>query len=383
MKRIGILLMLLVLTLVAAQCGGQQAAAPTAAPAAKAAAPTAAAVPPTVAAAPKATDAPKAAAATTAPTAAAAAKSASGDLGTAANPIKMAFVPSSDSAKILLSGEKIGQMLEKQTGLSFKVSVPTSYAAVVEAMNAGQIDVAWLAPTSYVAANNRYGVELLLTTMRNGSKVFPFSIIVAADSPIKTVADLKGKKIAGADPLSTSGNLYPRAFLVSQGIDPNKDVQWVYSGGHDKSIIALVNGQVDAAVVFGEYKGTPDARDRVKGTIPDVMQKTRVLLNSESVNAMIPNDTVSARKDLAADLKTKIRDGLLAVAKTEDGIKELQALYQINGLDVGNPADYAPILEAAKAANIDLGAAIAPPPTRAPATAAPAGAGTPAATAKP
>ena len=232
MKRIGILLMLLVLTLVAAQCGGQQAAAPTAAPtaapAAKAAAPTAAAVPPTVApAAPKATEAPKAAAPTAAaaaPTAAAAAKSAGGDLGTPANPIKMAFVPSSDSSKILLSGEKIGQMLEKQTGLSFKVSVPTSYAAVVEAMNAGQIDVAWLAPASYVAANNRYGVELLLTTMRNGSKVFPFSIIVAADSPIKTVADLKGKKIAGADPLSTSGNLYPRAFLASQGIDPNKEV---------------------------------------------------------------------------------------------------------------------------------------------------------------
>ncbi len=391
MKRIGILLMLLVLTLVAAQCGGQQAAAPTAAPtaapAAKAAAPTAAAVPPTVApAAPKATEAPKAAAPTAAaaaPTAAAAAKSAGGDLGTPANPIKMAFVPSSDSSKILLSGEKIGQMLEKQTGLSFKVSVPTSYAAVVEAMNAGQIDVAWLAPASYVAANNRYGVELLLTTMRNGSKVFPFSIIVAADSPIKTVADLKGKKIAGADPLSTSGNLYPRAFLASQGIDPNKDVQWVYSGGHDKSIIALVNGQVDAAVVFGEYKGTPDARDRVKGTIPDVMQKTRVLLNSESVNAMIPNDTVSVRKDLSADLKKKLSDGLLALAKNEDGIKELQALYQINGLTVGDPADYAPILAAAKAAGIDIGQAIAPPPTRAPATAAPAGAATPAATAKP
>ena len=268
----------------------------------------------------------------------------------------------------------------EQRGLKVSLNHHPAGADVFGGLVAGQENVMMAGGDEVLAARAK-GAELVYV-----AEVFtryPIGLIVPADSGVQSVADLKGKKVAGADPLSTSGNLYPRAFLVSQGIDPNKDVQWVYSGGHDKSIIALVNGQVDAAVVFGEYKGTPDARDRVKGTIPDVMQKTRVLLNSESVNAMIPNDTVSARKDLAADLKTKIRDGLLAVAKTEDGIKELQALYQINGLDVGNPADYAPILEAAKAANIDLGAAIAPPPTRAPATAAPAGAGTPAATAKP
>lgn len=388
-KRLGFLLMILVLSLVAAQCGGQQAAAPKAAPtdAPKVAAPTeapkSAAPPPTIAPAAKPTDAPKVAATnTTAPAAKAteAPKTAGSDLGSAANPIKMAFVPSSDSSKILVSGDKIGKQLEQISGLKFQVSVPTSYAAVVEAMNAGQVDVAWLAPTSYVAAANRYGVELLLTTQRNGSKVYPFSIIVMADSPIKTIQDLKGKRIIGADPLSTSGNLYPRAYLTSQGFDLSKDVQWSYSGGHDRSIIALVNGQADAAVTFGEYKGTPDARDRVKTTIPDVMQKTRVLLNSQDANFLIPNDTVSVRKGLPADLKKKISDALLQLAKTEEGVKELTALYQINGLDVGDPKDYEPIQRAAQAANIDLGQAIAPPPTRPPAT---PGGGTPGASGTP
>ncbi|MCW5879511.1 MAG: phosphate/phosphite/phosphonate ABC transporter substrate-binding protein [Anaerolineae bacterium] len=245
----------------------------------------------------------------------------------------MAFVPSSDRPRSCSVVKSINRC-EADRALSFKVSVPTSYAAVVEAMNAGQIDVAWLAPTSYVAANNRYGVELLLTTMRNGSKVFSFSIIVAADSFIKTVADLGVAKIARFDPLSTSNPL-PFAPSVSQGIDPNKDVQWVYSGGHDKSIIALVNGQVDAAVVFGEYKGTPDARDRVKGTIPDVMQKTRVLLNSESVNAMIQR-----HGQRAVTPGRRPEDQRSAMASSPSPHRgrhhELQALYQITGLDVGN-----------------------------------------------
>ncbi|MFN8498345.1 MAG: phosphate/phosphite/phosphonate ABC transporter substrate-binding protein [Anaerolineae bacterium] len=375
-----LMLMLLVLTLVAAQCGGQPQA--PAAPAAQATAP---------AAAPKATDAPKAAQPTTAPAAAApkatdapkaaqptaaAAAPAAGDLGTAANPIKMAFVPSSDAQKLATSLDKVGQMLEKETGLKFKTSVPTSYAATVEAMNAGQIDIGWLNPLSYVVGANRYGLDLLLTTTRNGSKVYPFSIIVAKDSPIKTVQDLKGKKIASADPLSTSGNLYPRAYLTQQGVLPDKDVQFVYSGGHDKSVIALTNGQVDAAAVFGEFKGTPDARDRAKASVPDVYDKTRVLLNSADVPFLIPNDTVSARKGLPADIRKKISDGLIAISKTEDGVKELKALADIDGLVVGEPKDYQPINDAAKAANIDIGVVLNTPTPRPATTAAPTAAAT-------
>ena len=393
MKRWMLVLMLLVLTLVAAQCGGQPstpavpAAQATTAPAA--AQPKAATQATTAPAAPAATTAPTAAAkaAATAPatTAASSAAPAAGDLGSAANPIKMAFVPSSDAQKLATSLDKVGQMLEQQTGLKFKTSVPTSFAATVEAMNAGQIDIGWLNPLSYVVGNNRYGIELLLTTTRNGSKVYPFSIIVAKDSPIKTVQDLKGKKLASADPLSTSGNLYPRAYLTQQGVIPDKDVQFVYAGGHDKAVIALVNGQTDAAAVFGEFKGTPDARDRAKASVPDVYDKTRVLLNSADVNFLIPNDTVSVRKGLPADIKKKISDGLLAIAKTEDGIKELKALADIDGLVVGDPKDYAPINDAAKAANIDIGVVLNTPTPAAPKPAATGGAAggaaTPAATA--
>lgn len=348
-----------VLALVLTACGTPAApAAPTTAPVAQ----------PTTAPAAQPTTAPAAqpTAAMAEPTQAPAAGGGTG-LGTEGNPIKMAFVPSTDSAKVLASGEKIAAMMEAQTGLKFEVSVPTSYAAVLEAMNADQIDVAWLAPVQYVVGRNKSNAELLLTVTRNGTKQYPFQILVLKDSSIQSVADLKGKKFAFTDPLSASGNLYPRAYLLEQGINPDTDLQPTYAGGHDKVVIAVYNGQVDAGATFGEdaERGVKDARNNVVKTIADVYDKTRVLYNSGPI---IPNDTVSVRKGLDQALKQKVADGLMALAKTEEGLQEFRALYNIDGFVPGNPADYDPILKAADAAKIDLGEALQPPPTRPAAT---------------
>ena len=308
--------------------------------------PTASAVPGN---APTRTANPTATAATTAPAPTA--------LSTAASPIRMAFSPSTDTAKVLLHGGQVARLLEGQTRLKFQISVPISYAALVEALNANQVDVAWLTAASYVYARNRYGVDLLLTTTRNGSKTYPFALQARAGSPITSVLDLKGKDFAFVDRLSTSGNLYPRAYMLKNGLDPDRDLRVTYLGSHDNVVIAVYNGQVDAGATYGEFKGVPDAREAVKKLLPDVMEKVRPFYTSD---AIIPNDTVSARKGLPADLKKKVQEGLTAIAKTEEGLKELKALYNIDGLVVGDPKDYDPIEAAARSANIDLGESFVP-----------------------
>ncbi|MFQ5483575.1 MAG: PhnD/SsuA/transferrin family substrate-binding protein, partial [Nitrospinaceae bacterium] len=68
------------------------------------------------------------------------------------NPIHMMFVPSGEAQVILEGGEEVGRRLEAITGLRFRVSVATSYAAAVEALGAGRVDVGWLATLSYVLA---------------------------------------------------------------------------------------------------------------------------------------------------------------------------------------------------------------------------------------
>ena len=135
-----------------------------------------------------------------------------GDLGSAENPIKMAFEPSSNSTKIIASGQPLGELLSQVTGYKFDVSVPTSYAAVIEAMGSSNVDVAWLAPFSYALANQKYGAQVILGTIRKNQVTYP-SVFITADDSVKTIADLQGKKFAFVDPASASGYLYPVAAL--------------------------------------------------------------------------------------------------------------------------------------------------------------------------
>ncbi len=288
-----------------------------------------------------------------APSQAAASKSAAptSNLGTDARPLVMAFVPSQDTARITASGKAITASLEKVTGLKWDVKVPISYAAVVEGMCAGQIDVAWLNTLSYVLANQKNCAELMLASVRNDetgkpSTTYKSQILVKADSGINTIADLKGKKFAFVDPISTSGTLFPTLKIKQEtGQDPKTFFsQTIYAGGHDKAIIALMTGQVDAAASF------IDARTLVTSQFPDVMTKTKVIATA----GPIPNDTVSVRSNLPADLKTKIQSSLLDYAKTDDGKKALKSLYSIDGLDRADPKAYEPIGEAAKSVGIDL-----------------------------
>ena len=291
-------------------------------------------------------------AATQAPTAAPTKAAATGPrLGSFDRPIIMAFVPSQDTARITASGKAIAASLERATALKWDVKVPTSYAATIEGMCAGQIDVAWLAPLAYITAASKNCAEVMLASLRkdeNGklSTTYNSQIIVRSDSGIKTLKDLKGKKFAFVDPLSTSGTLYPIVSIKKEtGEDPKSFFsQTIFAGGHDKAILAVYQGQVDAGASF------IDVRDTLEKTFPDIKQKTTRIVTA----GPIPNDTVSVRKNFPAELKTQIQTALLDYAKTEGGVKSLKALYSIDGLDKAEHKTYEPLLDAAKLAGLDL-----------------------------
>jgi len=162
----------------------------------------------------------------------------------------MAVVPSVEQQQLATSGEQLGKMIEKQTGLSIKMSVPTSYAAVVEAMGANQVDVGWLPPFAYVLARQKHGVEVVLKSVRGGSASYNCLVIARADSGIRKVEDLKGKRFAYVDALSTSGCIYPKILLMNNGYDPEKFFrQTIFAGSHDAAIVAVYNRTVDGGAI--------------------------------------------------------------------------------------------------------------------------------------
>ncbi len=281
-------------------------------------------------------------------------------IGTRERPIRMAFVPSLDAQAVLSTAQPLAEALNRETGLYFDVSVPTSYTAVIEAMGVGQVDVAWLATFAYVLAHDKYGVEVILTTIRQGSKAYRSQIITRSDSGIRTLDDLRGKRFAFVDSASASGFLYPVALLAKSNIDyKSAFAETVNAGGHDKVVIAVYNRQVDAGATFGNSieTGAPtDARTLVASTIPDVMEQVIPI----AVTDPIPNDTVSLRRGLDPGIARRIRDGLLKLSENPDGQKLLRDLYNINGLAEASDADYNSVREAARVLNLDLEEQIKP-----------------------
>ncbi len=252
-------------------------------------------------------------------------------LGTQENPIIMSFVPSGDTQEIIAGGEQIAKMLSEKTGLVIKANVGTNFAAVREAMGAGQAHIGWLNTFNYVLAHEKYGVDVALVTVRFGSTTYAGQIIVRADSGITSLQDLKGKVMCWVDPNSTSGYIIPRIMLKANGIDPDKDfAKTVEAGSHNNVVVAVYNGQCDAGATYS------DARSSVEKDYPDVKDKVVVL----ATTTKIPNDTVSFIKDFPADLRAKIVKALLEIAQTDEGKAALQTVYSIAGLQETDDSFY-------------------------------------------
>jgi len=248
----------------------------------------------------------------------------------------MAFVPSSDAQRVLASGSTVARMLEVATGYSIEATVPTSYAATIEALCAGRVHIAWFAPTAYVLANARCGAEVGLIAIRAGLPYYGSQIMARADLGAKSLADLKGKRFAVVDPASTSGYIWPMVYIKKKGYDPNTFFsQVVQAGGHDKVVIAIYQGSVDAGATYGDdLTGRPEleARERAVRQFPDVRQKVVVVeYVKPPVLGYIPNDTVSFRKELSAEVKERIVKALFRIAETAPGKEAVFALYQHEG----------------------------------------------------
>ena len=265
-------------------------------------------------------------------------------LGTSRNPIRMMFVPSGDAQVIVKGGQEVAELLQKETGLYFKTSVATSYAAVIEAMGAGKVDIGWLATFSYVLAKDKYDVELLLVVQRFGSPFYRGQIMVRADSGINSLDSLQGKRFAFVDPASTSGHLYPKTLLLSKGLDPKTFFsKTIFAGSHNAVVLSIYKGEVDGGAA---YDGS---RAAVAKSYPDVFEKIKVLAYTKE----IPNDTVSVRKGLPEGLKVKLRDGFKKISESPKGSKVLKRLYGISGLmDLDGLFD--PVREAGRLLDLNL-----------------------------
>ena len=190
--------------------------------------------------------------------------------------------------------------IAKATGKKVQFFAVQSNAAQIEAMRAGRLHIAGFNTGATPLAVNCAGfVPFSMMASKSGDYGYTMDIIVPADSPAKTPADLKGKKVAFTAPTSNSGYKAPSVLLKTKfGLEAEKDYTPAFSGKHDNSILGVANKDYDAGAIANSVLSRMIARGAVDP------KKIRSIYKSE----IFPTTAYGIVNNLKPELAAKIKE---------------------------------------------------------------------------
>lgn len=253
--------------------------------------------------------------------------------------IRVIFTPSHDPTVLQEAAGQFAETFSKVSGLPVKGIVASDYTGVVEALRSRLAEMAFIHAVGYVYAAREAGCQIVAKATRRGAATYSARIFVRKGSGIRSLGELRGKRMAFVDPTSTSGYIYPMVLLIKAGLVQNRDPKTffrdaVFAGSHDAALLALLNGTVDAASVFD------DAPQRF---LPEPSRAADLVMVAES--PQIPNDGVCVRQGLEPRLVERLTQALLSLNHPERR-PILRRLYNIDGLVLARDQDYDPVREA-------------------------------------
>jgi phosphonate transport system substrate-binding protein len=259
------------------------------------------------------------------------------------NVLRVSAIPDEAPTELQRKFKPLGEYLKAKTGMDVEFTPVSDYAAVVEGLATKKIDLAWLGGFTFVQAKLRTDGQAVPIVQRAEDEKFTSRFIVPIDSPIKTIAELKGHTFAFGAPSSTSGSLMPRYFLQQQGIDASKDFKTVaFSGAHDATVAFVASGRAEAGVL------NASVMDKLVEAHNPNAAKVRVLATTPTFYDY--NWTVRPGMDPA--LTKKIADAFLALDPAVPAQKEILDLQRASRFIPTKASNYDGIEAAGKAAGL-------------------------------
>jgi phosphonate transport system substrate-binding protein len=247
------------------------------------------------------------------------------------------LTPSISNQVLEKNGTYIKSFLEKETGVTINLIIPSSYDDMVDGFGKPTPCFAIMSGLSYVHANKKHEAVVKLRTVRYGRSVYQGMIVVSSASAAKTIKDLNGKSIAFTDELSTSGYLYPKSMMQKAGVKAGNEI---FAKKHDEVIKLVYEGKADAGAAFYSPPSSKgeihDARARVKAKYPDVEKKVIILATTDP----IPNDPIVFSKKFDAETARKLYTALVKLSTDQQGKQVLLELYGTEGFTRASDSDY-------------------------------------------
>jgi len=224
-----------------------------------------------------------------------------------------------------------------------KVEILPDYDALSAALADGKVDIAWITPLAFVhAAQRRADVIAIAKAMRAGKLFYRAAFVVRPDSTARSLGDLAGKKVAYVSKSSSSGYLFPRALLSSQGKDPDRFFrEAIFMGDHPGVCQAVRTGKAEVGATFSDEpaKGKQPQVDGCADSPP--MSDFRIV----AASGPITNDVIAARPDFDERLVTPVLGALGGMARTDEGRRILKGVFHADAWGVAVDGDFKAIYE--------------------------------------
>lgn len=207
--------------------------------------------------------------------------------------------------------------LGKRLNVTVRPLDPGNYTETNKLLQTGKADFAFVCGGPYVSGHDEFDLTLLVAPVVKGEAVYYSYLIVPADSPASSLADLRGKSFAFTDPQSNSGKLVPTAMLARLGETPEhffRSTSFTY--GHDRSIHAVAEHLVDGAAVdslIWEYTAKLH---------PELTAKTRIIARSDPYG--MPPVVIAPHLD--ASRREQLRQALLGMHENAEGARILKGM---------------------------------------------------------
>ncbi len=260
--------------------------------------------------------------------------------------ILIGIVPEMNVFKQKQRFKLLGEHLSKKTGVTVEFTILSRYGNIVDRFTAEKMDGAFFGSFTGALAIKKLGVVPLARPVNlDGTSTYHGYLFTRKDSGIKSVKEMKNKKMAFVDKATTAGYIFPLAYLKENGVTDTDHFfsETFFTGSHDAAINAVLNRKTD----LGAAKHS--IYDRVRKDDPRVDSELIILAESTRV----PSNGLGVRKDLPESLKNKLKTVLLGLHTDPDGKVVLQQFGALKFIET-TTKDYQPVFEMSRKCGIDI-----------------------------
>jgi len=211
----------------------------------------------------------------------------------------------------------------------FRLEASRNYATYDEKIYANKFH--FTLPNPYqtiIAAEHGYRIFAKMGDDEN----FRGLIVTRKDSPLKSLADLKGKKISYPAPTALAATMMPQYFLHKNGINVIDDIETTYVGSQESSLMTTYLNKVAAGAVW------PLSWKNFVTEHPEMANQLEIKWQT----APLPNNGVVVRDDIPEKLVKHVKKLLLSLHTHEAG-REILARMPLSKFESANYESYQPV----------------------------------------